>query len=144
MRLIAMDVRLFGMGFRKRRRNALGDVLGEIADALEVGGHADRADHDARRSCAIGWRLAMVRMARSSTSRCISSIRVVGMDHPLASACRGGQGLTPNAWSSMPRQAAHGREHAVERFRSSSNRPSRYARPCLSSPPIAQPKRPVM
>ena len=30
------------------RADPLGDVLGEVADALEVAGHADRADHGAQ------------------------------------------------------------------------------------------------
>jgi hypothetical protein len=39
-------------------------VLGEIADALEVGGDADRAD-DLAQVRAIGWRLAIIRIALS-------------------------------------------------------------------------------
>jgi hypothetical protein len=44
---------------------ALGRVLGEIADALEIGG-TRIATMISRRSRAMGWRLAMVRIAFSS------------------------------------------------------------------------------
>jgi hypothetical protein len=43
-----MRQRLRGVGALPDGADALGDVLGEIADALEVGRHADRADHGAQ------------------------------------------------------------------------------------------------
>ena len=56
------------------RDHALADVLGEIADALEIVGRRACAPTISRRSTAIGWRRAMVRIAFSSISRCIASI----------------------------------------------------------------------
>ena len=68
--------------------HALGDVLGEVADALEVAGDAHARRSISRRSIAIGWRRAMVRIARSSISRCSSSRRRIGGDHASARAAR--------------------------------------------------------
>lgn len=55
-----------------QRTRPPGDVLAKVADPLQVGGHRI-APTTERRSCAIGWRLAISVMARSSSSRCLAS-----------------------------------------------------------------------
>ena len=61
---------------------ALGDVLGEVADALQVAGDAQRRQ-DVRRSSAIGWRRAIIRMVCSWISRSMRVDRPVARDHRL-------------------------------------------------------------
>jgi hypothetical protein len=55
------------------RQHPLADVLGEVADPLEVVGHAQRPTIS-RRSTAIGCRRAIVSTARSSISACSASM----------------------------------------------------------------------
>ena len=73
---------LLRMKVEVERDDPLGDVLGEIADPLEI--VATRmAPTISRRSTAIGCRRAMVRIAFSSISCCMRVDDGIGGDHML-------------------------------------------------------------
>ena len=67
------DQQRLRMALAGDRQRPLGDVLGEIADPLEIAAIFSAAMMW-RRSSAIGWRRAMIMIACSSISRCSSSI----------------------------------------------------------------------